>query len=304
VNKKCNECVKTHIFIRLFFLNQEKKLIEDDKNEIITSIESKREKFYEEYEMDPPDKEHACNLMSQITSDDILEIKQLYRKYNKTNEKIIAPLVILLDGKPELSFTINGIRKISYFKPAQKIIFSKDFIHKIQNLELETITMSKFNKVEKLMQDQEFSNERMKYFSPCLNHLICWEMGVIEYHRSIRNFCLNYYDMKILSKEEIIFCGQIDNINIMFNKLKYYTSSFSKEFKDDAIKLMIEINNGIYDEEVDCKENNNQNEKNEEEKKIDINIESIKKNYKNSGNKINKDEIINEFEDSIENMNS
>ena len=112
----------------------------------------------------------------------------------------------------------------------------------------------------------------MKGYSPCIYNLICWEMGVIEYHRSIRNFCLNYYDMKILSKEEIIFCGQMDNINIMFNKLKYYTSSFSKEFKDDAIKLMIEINNGIYDEEIDCKENNNQNEKNEEEKKIDINI--------------------------------
>ena len=263
VNKKCNECIKTHIFIRLYFLNKEKKAIEEEKNDIINNIEFKREKFYEEYEMDPPDKEHACNLMSQITSDDILEIKQLYRKYNKTNEKIIAPLVILLDGKPELSFKLNGMRKINYFKPAQKIIFSKDFIHKIQNLELETITMSKFNKVEKLMQDQEFSNERMKYFSPCLNHLICWEMGVIEFHRVIRNFSLSYYDFSILDNEEIIFCQQMDNIVLIYYKLLRYANKYCKAYEKYALELMKSMNIQIDDENENDVENNNDYNDNE-----------------------------------------
>ena len=285
INKKCNECIKTHIFIRLFFLNQEKKLIEENKNDIINNIEFKREKFYEEYEMDPPDKEHACNLMSQITSDDILEIKQLYRKYNKTNEKIIAPLVILLDGKPELSFTINGIRKISYFKPAQKIIFSKDFIHKIQNLELETITMSKFNKVEKLMQDQEFSNERMKYFSPCLNHLICWEMGVIEFHRVIRNYSLSYYDFSILDNDEIIFCQQMDNIVLIYYKLLRYANKYCKIYEKNALDLMKSMNIQIDDDNENDIENNNDDNENDIENNNDYNENDI------DNNNIQNDEI-------------
>ena len=302
VNKKCNECVKTHIFIRLFFLNQEKKLIEDDKNEIITSIESKREKFYEEYEMDPPDKEHACNLMSQITSDDILEIKQLYRKYNKTNEKIIAPLVILLDGKPDLRFKLNGLREISYFKPAQKLIFSKDFIHKIQNLELETITLNKFNKVEKLMQDQEFSNERMRYFSPCLNHLICWEMGVVEFHRVIRNYSLSYYDYSILDNDEIIFCQQMDNIILIYYKLLRYANKYCKVYEKNATELMKSMN--IQTEETEG-DNEIENENNNEINYVDENKMDNDNNEINNDNEINdnNNNEINNNEDENDEMN-
>ena len=63
-------------------------------------------------------------------------------------------------------------------------------------------------------------------------------MGVLEYHRAIRSFCLNYYDFKILSKEEIIFCNQMDNISIMFNKLKYYNFKFCKKYEKEAIILV------------------------------------------------------------------
>ena len=67
-NKKTNECVKTHIFIRMHYLNKEKKLIEKDNSEIIDTIEAKRKEFYEEYEVEMPNKNHAINLMQTITN--------------------------------------------------------------------------------------------------------------------------------------------------------------------------------------------------------------------------------------------
>jgi hypothetical protein len=103
-NKKCNESVKTHIFIRLFFLNKEKKLIENENAEIIKSIEDKRNEFFEEYEIDPPNKDHACKLMNSLAYGDIIELKQCFKKANKNYETFIAPLVNLMGQKVGLRF--------------------------------------------------------------------------------------------------------------------------------------------------------------------------------------------------------
>lgn len=66
-NKKSSECVKTHIFIRLHFLNKEKRMIEQENQEIISSIDGKRKEFFEEYEIQPPTYEHATKLMQGIS---------------------------------------------------------------------------------------------------------------------------------------------------------------------------------------------------------------------------------------------
>ena len=249
VSKRYNKCIKTHIVIRLFFLNKEKKIIEEEHSDILSSIESKRETFYSEYEIKSPDKEHACNLMSEITNDDILEIKQFFRKYNKTYEKVIAPLVVLLGGKAKNGYNVDGSRSISYFQPAQKIIYKRDFIRKIQNLELETIPVSKFNQAEKLMQDPVFSGKKIKNLSPCLAHLISWLMGVIEFHRVVRKYSLSYFDYDILNKEEIKFCGEMDNILLLYYKLLRYANKYCKKYEKNAQEIMKTMDIPIDDED-------------------------------------------------------
>jgi hypothetical protein len=74
-NKKTNESVKTHIFIRLHFLNKEKKIIEQEHSAAIKSIEDKRKNFFEDYELDTPNKDHAVQLMQSI-SNKVLLINQ------------------------------------------------------------------------------------------------------------------------------------------------------------------------------------------------------------------------------------
>jgi hypothetical protein len=112
VNRKANEAVKTHIFIRLHFLNKEKKLIEQENEDIITSIEEKRAEFFNEYEIDPPNKDHACQLMNTITSEDIYELKQLFKKFNKNMDNVIAPLVLLM-GQKVMQYNIGCYKNCS-----------------------------------------------------------------------------------------------------------------------------------------------------------------------------------------------
>ena len=239
VNKKCNKCYKTNMFLRLLILDNHRQIFENINDEYINSIKEKRNKFYTDYEIKPPNMEHSIQLISQLKSKDLIELRSLFRKYNANNELLISPI---------------------------------------------------FKEVEKIFQNESFDFNKIKGYSPCLYHLICWEMGVIEYHRTIRKFCLNYYDMKILSKEEIIFCGQMDNIYIMYNKLKYYGYMYCKEYQNDAIKLMNEINSSIYEENEQINYSNH--EENNDKIKINENENNILK-------EINSNEEI-KLEDSIE----
>ena len=295
VNQKCNRCYKNNMFLRLLILDNHRKIFENVNEEYINSIKIKRNNFFQDYEIEPPSKEHGIQLICQLKNKDITELRSIFRKYNKHNEILISPLVILLGEKPRKNYNINGQKKLDYFSIAQKLLNDRKINKRIKEINLETIPNNIFKEVEKIFQNDAFNFNKMKGYSACLYNLICWEMGVIEYHRAVRNFCLNYYDMKILSKEEIIFCGQMDNINIMYNKLKFYSYTYCKEFEESAIKLMSEINAGMYEdnEQINSNEDNTLNEEIED----NINIKE------NKDTEINKDEKINEFEDSIENIN-
>ena len=302
VNKKCNQCYKNNMFLRLLILDNHKQIFENVNEEYINSINLKRNNFFSDYEIEPPNKEHSLQLVSQLKNKDITELKSIFRKYNSLNEILVSPFVLLLGEKPKKSH-VNGQKKIIYFSIAQKLLNDRKINKKIKDINLETIPNNIFKDIEKIFQNDAFNFNKMKGYSPCLYNLICWEMGVIEYHRTVRNFCLNYYDMKILSKEEIIFCGQMDNINIMYNKLKYYSYTFCREFENDAMKIMMEINSRIYEDNDEYTNNNEENYQEESEKINKIN--EINNDIENTNSKeINTNENINELEDSIENNNS
>jgi hypothetical protein len=66
LSKKTNECMKTHMIIRVFFLNKEKLSIEKDNNKIIQEIEGKRRDYFDEYEILPPSKENALEKIKSL----------------------------------------------------------------------------------------------------------------------------------------------------------------------------------------------------------------------------------------------
>ena len=99
------------------------------------------------------------------------------------------------------------------------------------------------------MQDPVFSGKKIKNLSPCLAHLISWLMGVIEFHRVVRKYSLSYFDYDILDKEEIKFCGEMDNILLLYYKLLRYANKYCKKYEKNAQGIMKTMDIPIDDED-------------------------------------------------------
>ena len=305
VSRKCNLCYKINMFLRLLILDNHKQIFENENVEYIQSIDQKRNAFFTDYELPLPNKDHALELISTLTNQDIIEIKNIYRKYNKHIEILIAPFVLFLGGKGKKKYNINGQKRINYFDAAQKLLNDRKIYKKINEINLETIPANVFRETDKILKNEAFSLNKIKGYSPCLIHLIYWEMGILEFHRAVRYFCLNFYDMKILSKEEIVFCGQMDNISIMFNKLKYYNYTYCKDYESDAINIMKELNSGTLEENEEIKEDKKEYEI-DEERIVDYNYEEEENNVpQNNIQEVNNDNNNKNEENynNIENMN-
>ena len=245
INKKCLSCIKIHIFIRIYFLNKEKQSIEENHKDQFNLISAKRNQFFEEFEIMPPSKEHAFSLMNLITTDDVLELKQYFRKYNKIYEKVITPFLCLLGEKPAVYVGPDGSKKVSYYQTAKNILFKTDFIKRIRLLELETIPQNIICDVEQKLKDDIFLPINIKHLSPCFSKLILWVSGVIEFHKFIRKYALSEYDYDILDKDEIAFCMEMDNIILLYYKLLRYANKYCKEYENIAKVIMKEMNINI-----------------------------------------------------------
>ena len=74
---------------------------------------------------------------------------------------------------------INDVSKkiIDFFNPGKILIYNKDFIKIIQNIDLDSLNYQTFTKIEKIMQNEAFSIEKRKSnYSPCIINLIILEL--------------------------------------------------------------------------------------------------------------------------------
>ena len=304
VNKYFYEAIKTHIYIRLFFLEKKKNNIENKYNEIITRITNKRNEFFKENNVSPPNLQHACFLLSHFNKNDIYELKSLFRNYKKEYEIIISVLCIFLNIRPRVYIDNFGQKIIDFFSKGKNLIFNKDFIKIIQNMDLDSLNYDTFTKIEKIMQNEVFSLDKISYYSPSLIHLINLEMGVMEYFRAIRKYCLNFYDYYILDDEEIRFCQKMDEVLNIYYKIKNYTFNKCQEYHEKSINLLksIDLEQNIDGEIQDFEYNALDKEYNKKMIVENINNVFISNNNNNNSN-INDKNNIND-EKSIKNEES
>ena len=239
VSRKFLICVKTHMFYRLQLFEKEKKSLEYENENIIKSIENKRNKFYNDYLKKKPNKDHALTLIKKLNYNDITELKAFFKKYNKTYEIIISPMILLLGYKPIRNFC----GKNDYFSLARKILLNKDFKNIVFNLNIDIIPYESFQLAEKIYEENIgiFDNDKIKY-SKCLKNVIYWIKGVLEFHRDKRFYSMSFYDYDILNKEEQAFCSQMDLLYIKFYQIKYYINTFCFQYKKEAFELMEQYN--------------------------------------------------------------
>ena len=81
----------------------------------------------------------------------------------------------------------------------------------------------------------------MKKYSIQLQNLINWIKGVIEFHKVIRKYCLNEFDIEILEENEIKFCNEMDTIDLLYYKLLRYAAKYCKKYEKFSRKLMEEM---------------------------------------------------------------
>ena len=241
INHKYLSLIKIHLFIRVYFIKKEKKCIENENKEIFNLIKAKRKSFFKQYEVKEPNKEHALNLINNMTENDILELKQCFKKYNKTYEQLITPFLMLLEEKPVSNINSNGIKELSFYRTAKKVLFKNNFIKRIREIELELLPHKLFKKVESLMKDKLFEEKNIKSICPCFYKLTNWVLGVLEFHRAIRKYSLSGYDYDILNKEEINFCKKMDDIILLYFKLNRYINKNCQVYENKAKKIMKEM---------------------------------------------------------------
>ena len=241
VNKKFSKLIKTHIYIRLFFLEKKKIFIEKKNSRIIYSIDKKRYKYYLEHKISPPNLQNSCILLSSLSKNDIFKLRNLFKNYKLQYEVIISVLCIFLGIQPNIYHDETGQKIIDFFSPGKRLLYNKDVINIIKKLDLDNINYKIYTQVEKIMQSDCFSINNIVDYYPCLINLIKFEFGVIEYYKSIRKYSLSIYDYQIFNDEEIEFCKKINESLDVYYKIKNYTFNKCQLYHSNAIKLLKRI---------------------------------------------------------------
>lgn len=78
LSRNINTCIKIHMFIRIYLLNKEKKLVEDNNQTIIKEIEKARQNFFKEYEIQCPSKDNALINFKKIS----FNVRNIYTTNN------------------------------------------------------------------------------------------------------------------------------------------------------------------------------------------------------------------------------
>ena len=225
MNANWHRAYKTHLNARIYLLSEETKFYERVNIGLVESIRHKREKYFSDYEIDLPrqytlknnengenmQKAKAIKLLNAFTYNDLSNLRRI-RSYSKIYEIFSAPLVILWDLKPERKVTADGKLHISYWKTAFKILNDQQFLSKIQNFKLESISQEKFEKIEQFISDEKFCIEKAKRINKCLASLVSWTKGVYLFHQYLREFSLSSIDMQILTNTEKNYALMMDSL--------------------------------------------------------------------------------------------
>ena len=243
MNKRFYELIKTHIYLRLFFLEKKKNYIEKKHNRIICIIEEKRKNFYAQINQQIPNLYHSCILLSSLTQRDIYDLRNLFKNYKLQYEIIISILCIFLNLKPNIYIDEYGNKIIDFFTTGKKLLYNKNVINIIKKIDLDNINKDIISKVEKIMENDIFQNIYEHTYSHCLINLINFELGIVEYFRAIRKYYINSFEIKnnILNEDEISFCKKMDECLDIYYKIKNYTFNKCQNYHSNSIKLLKQI---------------------------------------------------------------
>ncbi len=85
-----------HLITRINDMNDETRRYEEAFEETVDQIKKKRNQYFEDYELSPPSKKAAVDLLNRLKNIDISNLRKVTRP-TPNYEFFVAPLLILFD---------------------------------------------------------------------------------------------------------------------------------------------------------------------------------------------------------------
>ena len=176
LNKNWNKAVKLHLSPRIQLLIKISKSVEVANEDIIKSIENKRQQYYKDYNLNPPGKDNAISNINSLYVNAISELKSL-KAPPKSYEMFVAPILILFSDSIPSWVGHEKNKDLEIWKSALKFFGKVDCYNKIANLSLETIPSQKLKIIEFFISNPEYKIATAVTLHKSLGCIVKWLLG-------------------------------------------------------------------------------------------------------------------------------
>jgi len=228
VNVFWNQCYKMHVPIRVFLEFELFKEIEEDNRHFLDSLEVKRNKYYDDYEMETPSEENSALLLRNLSHKDISILKVL-KIPPRGSEDLVAPFVLLFGKGPTKKRTADSKVSSSYWATFIKMINSADIISQITNFKYDVVPSKTFRMIETYIELPHYTIEKARATSQALGNLVSWILGIFNFHRFLRKYSVSDIELAILETEEVAFAKNMDKLQLR----NYYLAHFARDHCSD-----------------------------------------------------------------------
>ncbi|KAL4438427.1 hypothetical protein ABPG74_009466 [Tetrahymena malaccensis] len=209
VNKNAFSIYNIYLHFRIHIEASQIKSLELQFENQIKSIDRKKRIYFQDSETDYPKKEHAIQLLTEISLKDVSNLKRITKSC--TGFDLFAkPVVELLNIKLEYK-TVYLKKQPDYWTSLFKFMQVNDFNKILQEFQVEIVETAKIKKIERyIKENQNFTIQSAFKLSESLSKLVKWIFGVLEIHKFLRRYSLCEEQEEMMDAQELKIANYLD----------------------------------------------------------------------------------------------
>ncbi|KAL4486446.1 hypothetical protein ABPG72_018400 [Tetrahymena utriculariae] len=209
ISKNAFSIYNIYLHFRIHIEASQIKSLELKFENQIKSIDRKKRIYFQDSEIDYPRKEHAIQLLTEISLKDVSNLKRI-TKSCAGFDLFTKPVVELLNIK--LEYKIVYLKKqADYWTSLFKFMQTNDFNKILQEFQVEIIETSKIKKIESyIKENQNFTIQNAFKLSESLSKLVKWIFGVLEIHKFLRRYSLCEEQEEMMDTQELKIANYLD----------------------------------------------------------------------------------------------
>ena len=165
-------------------------------------------------------------MMSKLSQSDVASLKKVSKI--TPDYETYAEVFLLMINQPPIKRTLpDGTSHISYWQATLKLLLNINFMKNVKSFEFEFMNPQIFYELSLLIETNPRINvQQASLCNPALGNLISWVIGIYQYIRASRHYCLGYADKNLLKlkKEEIEEAYIIDRKQLYVKHLEQHVT--------------------------------------------------------------------------------